>query len=169
MPTSVNMWSERVAPVPSGASNGWWATRTFTTSVGRARTDDSTRRNVWSSTRPLFHWPGRVVLMPVIEADDHQVAVGPDRLEVGGNDAPVAAERVEGSCDHVEQRHVVVTRHDEARRRQPVDEGASLAELRPAGALSEIAGDRDNVRRQRPDGIVQGTDHARIGAPEVQV
>ena len=92
-----------------------------------------------------------------------------ERGEVGGHQAPVAAQRAEEPAREVEERDVVVAGHHQHRRGEPVQERARGLELAAPGALGEVAADHDQVGAGGGQVLEHGLHHPRVLAAEVQV
>ena len=95
--------------------------------------------------------------------------VSMDRFEIPRDHALVARERSENTPHDVVKRHVVVPGHDEPREPEGLDEPACLCELRLAGPLGQIAGNRDQVRSNRVNRRQQRRDEPLIETAEVQI
>ena len=80
-----------------------------------------------------------------VHAQHRHLVVVEERGEVGGHQAPVAAQRAEEPAREVEERDVVVAGHHQHRRGEPVQERARGLELAAPGALGEVAADHDQV------------------------
>ena len=84
-----------------------------------------------------------------VDAEHGDLAIPEAGAAVGAEEALEPAERPGEATDDVVERHVVIARDDHHRRRpQPVEEGARRGELAAAGALGEVAADRDEVGRR---------------------
>ena len=104
-----------------------------------------------------------------LHADDGELGVGPDRLELRRDELAVAVVGPHEPLDRVPLRQVVVAGHGEDRRRQPVEERARGAELLGARRLGEVARDDDQVRPRGLERTHQPFDGRRVDAPEMQV
>ena len=67
------------------------------------------------------------------------------------------------------ERDVVIARHRQPGRLEPVKESPGIAVLAVARALGEIAGDRHEIRPRGVHGIDQRVEQLDIGAAEMQV
>src|SRR5471032_1635493 len=82
---------------------------------------------------------------------------------------PILAQRRQKAAEHVIQRHVVITGHNDLWARQAVEKMACGDKFRTAGALAQVAGYHHHVRLQALDQCAQGRQQGRIDAAEVQV
>jgi hypothetical protein len=89
--------------------------------------------------------------------------------QIVGHEPAIAAEGVEHPGSEVEERYVVVPRHDQPGPGESVNERPGQSELRLPRPLGEITGNRHQVGFQRPHRIVQRADDRGIGPSEVQV
>ena len=80
-----------------------------------------------------------------VDAHQQQLVVLPHRLELGREVAAIGAVGVEEALPEAIERHVVVARHHQRRRRQAVDPAPRLPELIGLGALREVAGEHHHV------------------------
>ena len=104
-----------------------------------------------------------------IDAEHRDLIVGVERLQVRSDGALIVRKGVQEAGDDIVERHVVVARDHDHRSGQTVEEGTCHAELRAAGTLGEIAGNRHEVRGAILDARDQGRDERRFGIAEVQV
>ena len=104
-----------------------------------------------------------------VQADDDNLVVLEDRLEIGGDEALVPGERREEPARHVPQRHVVIAGNHQVWRGEVVEEGARLAELGPGGALRQVAREHHQVRLRVGDGRGERPEDGGIDAAGVKV
>ena len=104
-----------------------------------------------------------------VQADHNHFPVLKDRLEVVRDVAAVAIERAEESGGQVEQRHIVVAGDDDLRKRQLPQEAARLNELAGAGALRQVARQRDEIGREALNRPKEWGQAPRVHAAEVNV
>src|SRR5215469_7662270 len=93
-------------------------------------------------TLPSAKVPERAVLRPSSAISSS----AKKRLQLGADIAAIPGEPPEKTMSDVVKRNVVVARHDDGRRRQLFEKGASGGELPMACALGQIPGDDDKVR-----------------------
>jgi hypothetical protein len=104
-----------------------------------------------------------------VEAEHREPVVEMGRRQVVGDQLPVAVQRAEDAPHDVVERDVVVARHRQPGRGQPVEEAPGGLELRAPGALREVAGDdhqgRGSGGQVREHRLLEGG----VDTPEVQV
>ena len=104
-----------------------------------------------------------------VQSDHRDFVVDVRRLEVGTDPAAISAEWIEKPRGDVEQRHVVIARHDDLRERQAAEKRRRLLELPPPRALRQIARHRNQIGMDRRDAFHQRRDDALVEAAEVQI
>src|SRR6185295_5458470 len=92
-----------------------------------------------------------------------------ERPQVIGDVAPILFQRLRESSKYIVQGNVVITRHDDLRLRERIQERASSFELMRTGALREVSGNRDNIRLQFVDGLNERNDARFVDRAEVNV
>ena len=97
------------------------------------------------------------------------LVVGVERLHVAADVLAVFLERRQPSAHDVVQRHIVVARDDDLRKRQAVEKGAGGGELQPARPLREIAGDHHDIGPCLQQSLAQRRQDESVDAPEVQI
>ena len=143
-------------------SRGWWVTTMRRSSGGPSARTASARRRLRREP------PGGLAARGVQPEHAH-VAARPQGLEVVGDVVAVAPQRQQHAPEEVEQRDVVVARHDEVVRGQLVQPLAGAAELAGAGALRQVARDDDQVRLDVVQCLLQAVDQRRQVGAEVDV
>jgi hypothetical protein len=81
-----------------------------------------------------------------LHADDANLGVGPEGLELLSNEAAVALVGPKQPLDRVPLRQIMIARHGKGRRRQPIQECPRRDELLGTRRLREITRDDDEVR-----------------------
>jgi hypothetical protein len=92
-----------------------------------------------------------------------------ERAVFVGDVALVAVERLHEASEHVVQGNVVIARHHDLRAGQGVEEGARLLELLALRTLGQVAGNDDDVRRDRMDQVAQRSQQCLVDTSEMQV
>jgi hypothetical protein len=104
-----------------------------------------------------------------VQTDHDHFFIDEYRLEIASNVVAITGERTQEPRRHVVERHIVIARDDELGTGQLLKKGAGLNEFASTGALSEIAGNRDQVWCDRRDGLHERRDEPRIDTPKMQV
>ena len=104
-----------------------------------------------------------------VDAHDRDFVIGVKRLEVLADVPLVIPERFHGAGVHVVQRHVVIARDNNLRRRQSIQKSPRFLKLALFGALRKIAGNHHNVGPGFGDGGDQSLHDGGIDAAEVRI
>lgn len=104
-----------------------------------------------------------------VDPHDGDLVVGVERLEVAADVAAVVGQRKHETGENIVKRHVVVAGDDDQRARESLEELARLPKLAAAGALRQVARNRDDVGTDLPGGLEKRIESRRIDPAEVQI
>jgi hypothetical protein len=104
-----------------------------------------------------------------VEAEDGHLFVDVRRLQIDTDIASVTGEGVKNPGSNIEQRYIMVARDDELRERQHVEKRPGFLKLPAAGALCEVAGDRNEIRVQQRDALNERRDDSGVETAEMEI
>ena len=104
-----------------------------------------------------------------LDADNADLLVAPDRLEIGRDVLSVAGVGVPEPFEQVERGQVVVPGYGDDRHLQAIEESARRRELPIARPLREVARHDDQVRARGRQGVRQALDDHGIDPAEMQI